>query len=370
MRILFINEVCGYTSTGKICVELAEKYESEGHEVKIAFGRDGYVPEKYKRFAIRIGTKLDVYAHAIYTRLTDKHGLGSRRATKAFLKWADIYNPDMIWLHNIHGYYINYELLFDWIKMHPEKEIKWTLHDCWAFTGHCTHYTYIKCNRWKTECSSCPQKKEYPSSVFVDNSKDNYVRKKGAFSGVNNMTIITPSQWLEKQVQQSFLQEYNIEVIHNEVDRNVFKPTPSDFRVRYGLENKTIILGVANVWNERKGLNDFNQLARKLDRKNYQIVLVGINKKQRKSVSSIILSFDKTKNQQELVEIYSEADVFLNLTFEDTFPTVNLEAEACGTPVITYDAGGAKETIRRADSVVVPAGQLELIVKAIEDLRN
>ena len=199
MRILIINEVCGHTSTGKICTDIAKKYLLEGHEVRIAFGRDGYVPEEFKNCSIRIGNDWTVRNHALYTRITDKHGLLSKKATEQFLRWADTFNPDMLWMHNLHGYYINYEMLFAWIKRREHFKVYWTLHDCWSFTGHCSHYSYINCDLWMQGCHECPQKKEYPASFLIDSSKENYRRKKRAFTGVADLTIITPSYWLEKQ---------------------------------------------------------------------------------------------------------------------------------------------------------------------------
>ncbi len=263
MRVLMINVVCGIRSTGRICTDLAAEMEAEGHEVKIAYGRET-VPEQYQKYAVRIGNNLDVDIHGVKSRLLDKHGLGSKHATKKFLKWADKYDPDLIWLHNIHGYYINYELLFDWIKNRPDMQVRWTLHDCWAFTGHCTHFTVAKCDQWKTGCLHCPEKKRYPASLFLDNSKNNYSRKRNAFTGVKNLSIITPSKWLADLVKQSFLKDYPVEVHYNTIDTSVFKPTPSDFRKRYGLTDKKIVLGVASTWDDRKGLDDFIQLSEML----------------------------------------------------------------------------------------------------------
>ena len=230
MKILLINSVCGIGSTGRICTDLAQEYEAQGHEVKIAYGRDSYVPEKYSKYAVRIGSDLDIRIHGVLSRLFDAHGLGSKSATKKFLKWAEEYKPDLLWLHNIHGYYINYELLFEWIKKHPEMEVKWTLHSCWSFTGHCSHFTFVKCYKWKNHCENCPQKKRYPASLFLDCSKGNFDRKKKAFCGVKNMTLITPSKWLADLVKQSFLKEYPVEVRYNTIDTNVFKPTSGNFR--------------------------------------------------------------------------------------------------------------------------------------------
>ena len=344
MKVLFINSVCGIGSTGRICTDLAQEYEAQGHEVKIAYGRDGNVPEKFIKYAVRIGTDLDVKVHGIKSQLLDKHGLGSIRATEVFLKWAEEYKPDMLWLHNIHGYYINYELLFSWIKKHPEMEVKWTLHDCWAFTGHCSYFTLAKCDKWKAHCEKCPQPKKYPARLLFDNSKQNYDRKRDAFCGVNKMTLITPSKWLSELVKESFLREYPVEVLYNTIDTEVFKPVSSKFREKNGLKDKKIVLGVASPWDERKGLEDFIWLANHLD-DNYRIVLVGLTPEQISSLPTNIIGIQRTNNVQELVELYSAADVFVNPTHEDNYPTTNLEARACGTPVITYNVGGSPESV-------------------------
>lgn len=343
MKVLFINAVCGTGSTGKICAELAEKYEKDGCDVKIAYGRHAYVPEKYQKYAVRIGNDLDVGLHAIKTRLTDKHGLGSQKATREFLKWAERYSPDLLWLHNIHGYYINYEMLFDWIKKHPDMEVKWTLHDCWAFTGHCSHFTFAKCYKWKSVCEKCVQKNRYPSS-FTDDCRDNFFRKKRAFTGVKNMTIITPSKWLADLVKESFLKEYPVDVVYNTINAEIFKPTPGDFREKNDLNDKKIVLGVASTWDDRKGLYDFYKLADMLNGE-YVVVLVGLDDKQLNKLPKNIIGIKRTNGQKELAEIYTAADIFVNPTYEDTYPTVNLEAQACGTPVITYRTGGSPESV-------------------------
>lgn len=355
MKVLLINSVCGIGSTGRICTDLAKKLEADGHEVKIAYGRSAVVPEQYRKFAVRIGSGMDVKVAGVQSRLLDNHGLASKRATKKFLQWADEYNPDLVWLHNLHGYYINYELLFQWIKSRPEMQIKWTLHDCWAFTGHCSHFTIAKCEQWKNHCSYCPQTRLYPACYGIGATSQNFERKREAFTGVKSMTLITPSQWLADLVKQSFLKEYPVEVHRNTIDTNVFKPTPSDFRERYGLVGKKVVLGVANGWGERKGLYDFNKLAAMLDDR-YAIVLVGLSKKQIKGLPENILGIRRTNSPQELAAIYTAADVFFNPTYEDNYPTVNLEAEACGTRVVTYDTGGCGETIHSPESVVIPVG--------------
>lgn len=367
MKILFINSVCGIRSTGRICSNLAQKLEAEGHECKIAYGQIDKIPEISKKYAVRIGDNFSLKVHGVQTRLFDIHGLGSVRTTKKFLSWAEEYDPQLLWLHNLHGYYINYELLFAWIKSRPQMEVKWTLHDSWAFTGHCAYFNKVGCDRWKQGCYNCPQKRKYPASIVMGNYQENFRRKKEAFNGVQNMTLITPSNWLASLVKQSFLGNYPIEVCHNTIDTSVFKPTSSDFRKRYGLENKKIILGVASGWGEHKGFGDFLKLSDILD-ENYHIVLVGLGKKHMKAIKHNMLGIRMTNSTTELAEIYSSADVFFNPTYEDNYPTVNLEAEACGTPVITYNTGGAPETIRNPYSKVVPTGDLRAAYCEFEKL--
>ena len=352
MKVLLINAECGTGSTGKISAAIAEQYESEGNEVKIAYGRKAFVPEQYKRFAVRIGTDNEVKLHALLTRITDKQGLYSKRATREFLKWAEEYNPDILWLHNLHSYFLNYEMLFEWIKTRPDMQVKWTLHDCWPFTGHCAYFDMVKCYRWKSECKDCSQKTAYPASYVFSNCSDNFKRKKQAFTGVRNMTLITPSNWLANLVKQSFLKEYPVEVVYNTIDTDIFKPTSSDFRERYGLENKKIILGVASVWEPRKGLKDFIALSKMLD-ENYKIVLVGLSDKQLKEIPENVIGIKRTNGQKELAEIYSAADVFVNPSREETFGLTTLEAISCGTKVIVYKDTACEEVVNMYGGIVV-----------------
>lgn len=358
MKILFINVLCGTGSHGKIAAAQAEEFASQGHEVKIAYGRDSKFPERLKKFAVRIGSVPDMYGHALLTRLTDRNGFFSRHATKKFLSWADKFDPDFLWLHNIHGYFINIELLFNWIKARPKMKVFWTLHDCWSFTGHCAFFTAVGCEKWKTHCFDCPQKNNYPAS-FIDNSYKNFERKKNLFTGVKDMTLITPSKWLAGLVAQSFLSEYPCEVRYNTINKNIFKPTPSDFRKRFKLGNKKIILGVTNIWEPRKGLGDFIKLSEVLDPEKFAVILVGFKPKEVSSLPEKIIDIPRTNSAEELAEIYTAADVLFNPTYEDNYPTVNLEAEACGTPVITYDTGGSPETVRLKNSRVIKCGDLE-----------
>lgn len=366
MKILMINAVCGIKSTGRICTDLARDLEAQGHEVKIAYGREE-VPEQYMKYAVRIGNTVDVYWHALMTRLFDDRGYWSRIATKRFLKWADEYDPDLLWLHNLHDYFINIEMLFDWIKSRPQMEVKWTQHDCWAFTGHCPHFTISKCEQWKSHCVKCENRTRFPKGTLFNRCKRNFDRKMKAFSGIGKMTLITPSQWLAGLIKQSFLKEYPVQVIHNTIDTSIFKPTDGNFRERYGLEDKKIVLGVASVWSNKKGLNDFIRLSQILD-ESYAIVLVGLSDKQIKALPDRIIGIRRTDSAAELAQIYTTADVFVNPTYEDNYPTVNLESQACGTQCITYNTGGSPESVPAKN--VVDTGDVEGLLKLIVELTD
>lgn len=366
MRILQINSFSGSGgSTGRIVADLYKVFKEDGHECLVGYGRK-ISPEEIK--AIKIGSKIDNYIHAVKTRFFDNHGFSSTKATKEFIAKMKEYNPDVVHLHNIHGYYINIELLFNYLKEN-KKPVIWTLHDCWPFTGHCAYFDYIGCDKWKNHCLDCIQKNSYPSSKLKDNSKLNYLRKKELFTSIDNMTIITPSKWLADIVNESFLKKYSVKVINNGIDLSVFKPTESKFREKYNLEDKFIILGVANTWEKRKGLETFIELSKRLD-DNKVIFLVGLSKKQLNSLPSNIYGISRTNNVRELVQIYTAADILVNPTLEDNFPTVNLEAIACGTPVITYDTGGSPESIDEKCGIIVEKNNLENLLLSINNINK
>lgn len=367
MKILMINEVCGHTSTGKICTDIAVRLEESGHTVKIAYGRDDYVPKQYRRFAFRIGDFWSVRLHALSARFFDNCGFGSKRVTKRFLKWVDEYRPDVIHLHNLHGYYISVPLLFEYIKEHNIRTV-WTLHDCWPLTGHCPGFEYVNCDKWETGCENCPQKRRYPASFFADNSRENYSRKKELFSGVKDMTIVSPSLWLKETVGKSILQEYPCVVINNGIDMRLFCPTDSNLRKEYCLENKTVLLGVASVWDKLKGIEAFFELAGRLS-DDFRIVLIGLTKKQISKAPDNIICIEKTKDIHEMAKWYSAADYFINPTLEDNYPSVNLEAIACGTPVISFPSGGSPES---AEIYGTSTGEksIEKLVEIIESQRR
>lgn len=360
MKYLFINSVAGFGSTGRIAAEQCRKLMKEGHECVLAFGRSQANCDDIP--TVQIGSSLDYKLHGIRCRLLDDHGFGSKAATRKFLNWVEKYDPDVIWLHNIHGYYIHIGLLFDYLRT-SGKQIFWTLHDCWSFTGHCAYFDFAGCDRWKTGCHHCPQKGTYPASILLDNSRGNYETKKRIFTGIPNLTLITPSKWLAELLQESYLREYPVNVVYNTINTEIFRPTPGNFRETHGLENQKIVLGVASVWEERKGLRDFVKLAGMLPEE-YKIVLVGVTEETAKGLPTQILALPRTNSAGQLAEVYSAADVFVNPTYEDNYPTVNLEARACGTRVVCYATGGCAETLGPEDTLV-PKGDVQALCEAI-----
>lgn len=365
MKIVLINTVCATGSTGKIAASLYQLAEASDMTPYFAYGRNT-APDFMRSY--KIGNPLDFCSHVMVNFMRGKSGFGSKISTKKFLSWLDKINPDILHLHNLHGFFIHVGYLFDYIKAH-NIAIVWTLHDCWGFTGQCAHFDFAKCEKWMIECEHCPIfRSNYPYSLFKDNSRQNYFSKREAFTHVDNLIITTPSNWLAEKVRQSFLKEYPIKVIPNGINLNVFRPYPCN----RGKKNK-IILGVANVWDQRKGLDTFVQLSNMFD-KTYQIMLVGLTSAQKKHIErktkGTIITMGRTRNQNELASIYSNAYVFLNPTLEDNFPTTNLEALACGTPVITYNTGGSPECITSNCGLIVEKGNITALYNAVLSLEQ
>jgi len=364
LKILLINSVCGIGSTGRICTDIYQALEKEGHKCTIAYSRGN--PKGFD--TIKIGNKWDVRFHALRSRITDRQGFYSKQATKKFVKVIKERQFDIIHLHNIHGYYLNLKILFEALK-NLEAKVVWTFHDCWPFTGHCPHFEFVGCNKWLEKCYKCPQKSRYPKSIFLDNSTRNYLEKKRLFTSLTNITIITPSKWLEGLVRKSFFKEYPIYTINNGINLDIFKKRNSDLRIKEKLGDKFIVLGVTGVWDERKGLNVFIELSKLLD-ESYKIILVGLTEQQKKHLPNNIIGIIRTENIERLAEIYSASDVFLNPTFEDTFPTTNLEALACGTPVVTFNSGGSPEIINSQCGMIVDVKNAETLKEILENLKN
>ena len=363
MRVLQINTGVNSGSTGRIAEDIGRLLIEQGHESYIAYGR-GSRPSASK--LIKIGSDLDVYMHGIRTMLTDRHGFGSKAATMALASEIDALQPDVICLHNIHGYYLNIEVLFNYLSQRDIPVI-WTLHDCWSFTGHCTYFDDINCTKWQTGCGHCPKLRKYPASYVSDSSNINYLDKNRLFNSVNTLGIVVPSTWLGGLVKQSFLSRWPVHVIHNGVDVNVFKPSSSDLKVRLGLEGKKVVMGCASIWDKRKGLDDLLQLKELLP-SDFAVVAVGLSEKQQKGLPAGVIGITRTESVQELVEYYNMASVFVNPTYQDNFPTTNIEALACGTPVVTYHTGGSPEAVDAQTGVVVPKGDLKAMVSAIMEV--
>lgn len=371
-RVLLVNTVVGTGSVGRLTEGLYHALTANGYECLVAYGRDTH-PEDINGY--RIGQDLDVYIHGGLSRLSDRHGFYSTRATKDFINVIEEFNPDIIHLHNVHGYYLNIRVLFEYLK---QKDIRiiWTLHDCWTFTGHCSHFEYIGCMKWTTGCFACEQLSEYPKSMGKDNSKKNYEDKKRLFTGFSDMTLVTPSNWLKGRVEQSYMGEYHTIVVPTGIDLSAFHPVEEKreednliFRLRnsLNLRNKNVLLGVANPWRERKGLMQFVNLSKMINER-CVIVLLGLNDEQLSSLPESIIGIGHTDSVEELAALYSMADIYINLTLEDTFPTTNIEALSCGTPVITYRSGGSAESIDETCGIAVEKNSVQGVVAAIDTI--
>lgn len=358
MKIVQINTTCGAGSTGKICVAVSELLTQSGVENHILYTSGHSEHPAGKKYMSAPEVKLQ----ALKSRVLGNYGFQSKQATRRLLEELDRIAPDIVHLHNLHGHNVHLGDLLTYLKT---KKIKvfWTFHDCWAFTGYCPHYDMIGCARWQTGCGQCPQRNRF--SWFFDRSYALYEKKKQLLTGLD-LTIITPSEWLAEQVKQSFLQDCPVQVIRNGINLSVFQPEKSDFREKYGIaEDKLILLGVAFDWGQRKGLDVFLHLAQKLDPDKFQIVLVGTDDSVDKQLPSNIISIHRTANQAELVEIYTAADLLVNPTREDTFPTVNMESLACGTPVLTFRTGGSPEMLDEQTGRVVECDDEEALYQAL-----
>lgn len=356
MRIVQINTTCGVGSTGKICVGISQVLSAESIENYVIYSArsNGY------GLGIGCSTKKYISFQSLKSRIFGNYGFNSKRATGKIINELERIKPDIVHLHNIHGHDCDLEMLFTYFKERKTKLI-WTFHDCWAFTGYCSHFVMMKCNKWISGCNDCVQMNSF--SFFFDRSSYLYEKKKQLFTGLD-LTIVTPSQWLADLVKQSFLKDYPVKVINNGIDLSIFKPSESEFRKKYALENKKVILGVSFGWNSRKGIDVFVDLAGRLPDE-YIIVLVGTDAKVDKKLPENIISIHRTQNQRELAEIYSASDVFVNPTREENYPTVNMESIACGTPVITFRTGGSPEILDENCGSVVDCDDVDALEREI-----
>lgn len=366
-KLLQINPVLRVnTSTGRIMQEVGELAMQNGWESHIAYsyGRDGV--KSCRSQLVTVGNKWSVVWHGVVTRLWDRHGLSSDRATRQLVSRIKELRPDVIHIHNIHGYFLNYRILFDYLSR-CDIPIVWTIHDCWLYTGHCYYYSFAGCDKWRTGCENCFQKDKFPTSWWSDRSRQNYADKKKAFTSMpkERLTIVPVSEWIKSEMQHSFLTGYNFRVIHNGINTEVFNLfDTTDIKSKYNLNGKHILLGVASIWSREKGLYDFIELS-KLLREDEAIVLVGIKPKESRLLPRNIMGIARTDNIHQLAELYSAADVFINPTWQDNYPTVNLEAIACGTPVVTYRTGGSVEAVNENTGFIVEQGDIKGIMKAV-----
>lgn len=356
MKIFEINSG-NYGSTGNIMLNIAETARLSGHSVKVAYRQSRSVTANEKEEEIQIGNSFYGLTHRIIGEYLGLEGFGSIISTSKLIKEIKNFNPDIIHLHILHGWYLNLPLLFSFLAKY-NKKVVWTMHDCWAFTGHCPHFEYVKCNKWQTGCRDCPQYREYPYSR-IDTSKVLYKFKKKYFTSIKDLTIVTPSQWLADLIEKSYLQNAKIQVINNGIDLNVFKPVESNFIELNNInKNDNLILGVAFEWTDKKGIDIFKKLSNDLS-DNYKIVLIGTTEETEKDLPRKIIKIRRTSSKDELASIYSSADLFVNPTREETFPTVNMEALACGTPVLTFKTGGSPEIIDKKCGSVVECDDYE-----------
>mgnify|MGYP000958309142 FL=1 len=344
MKIIQINSTCGVGSTGKICLSISKLLNEQSIENYIFYTLASSTYPQGRKYSSELYIKIQ----ALKSRVFGNYGFNSTLATKKLISNLNEIKPDVVHIHNIHSHDLNLSLLFNYLKELHIRVI-WTFHDCWAFTGYCTHFTMEKCDRWKTCCHNCPQRRQF--SWFFDRSQQNFEMKKALFTGLD-LTIVSPSQWLANLIKESFLKDYPVIVINNGIDLNIFKPTESNFREGYGLKGKYIVLGIAFGWGRGKGLDVFIDLAQRLNDR-FQIVLVGTDGKIDRQLPNNIISIHRTQDQYELAKIYTAADVLANPTREENYPTVNMEAIACGTPVVTFRTGGSPETIKHCCGSIV-----------------
>ena len=359
-RLYQINITANWGSHGRIAEEIGQLVMQNGWESYIAYGRWANLSKSH---LIKIGSMWDERWHGVQSRLLDNHGLASKKATKQLINSIKEIKPDIIHLHNIHGYYLNYPLLFEFLS-HTEIPVVWTLHDCWTMTGHCSHFMISGCEKWKTECYDCCELKEYPTAWWRDNSRNNYKQKKYWFNLIPDMTIVPVCEWLSGVVSESFLKGNNKQRIYNGIDISIFRPQTEN-NVRDVRNKKYHVIAVASKWTDRKGLSDILKI-REVLCDDYQITIVGLTEKQCKKLSYNINCIVRTNSVKELAELYSTADVFINPTYEDNFPTTNIEALACGTPVVTYRTGGSPEAIDEQTGLVVEVGDIYGLVDGIK----
>lgn len=352
---------CG--APGKISEQIGLLARDSGWDVYMAHGIRHSNQSQLK--TMPMATSAEEKVHALYSMLLDSHGLGPSIKTRKLVEWIHKQQPDVIHMHNLHGYFLNYKTLFEYL-MTVDIPIVWTFHDLWPITGHCAYFDFNNCDKWKYGCSNCKFHNEYPSS-FIDLSKRNYQLKKRLFTGVKNMTLVPVSDWVGDVLSQSFLNKYPVHRIYNGVDIRIFSPCDTDLRARMNMEGKHILLGVASPWGERKGFRDYIKLRRVLS-DDFVIIMVGLTSRQISTLPSGIIGIGRTQSQTELAEYYNLADITLNLSYQETFGMTTVEGMSCGTPGIVYDRTASPELVTPETGIVVEAGNIEQLATAVIDM--
>ena len=363
-RLVEINVSLNWGSTGRIAEQIGACAEKQGWDVYIVHGARYINKSAFKH--IQVSTRIEEFIHWLYSFLWDAQGLGSFFATKRLIRRLKKVSPTLVHCHNIHGCYINYPILFSYLKEN-NIPVVWTFHDCWPFTGHCAYYIEANCEKWKSHCKQCPATKSFPNSI-CDKSSRNFDKKKNVYGLFDNLTIVPVTNWLAEEVKQSFLSQATIKSIHNGIDVSVFSFIESDIRQKYNITAKYVLLSVATGFDERKGLEDYNKLSDILSEE-FQIILVGgLERGCNVKLSDKILLLPKTKDQKELACFYSCSDLLLSLSYAETFGLTMVEAMACGTPVVVYDNTAQSEVVSDETGIKVQTGNVHKVAEAIIEI--
>ncbi len=364
MKVLQINAVYGQGSTGVIVKDIDEALQENGYKSFVAYANCNTIPNN----GFKIGNKIDHKVHGMLTRTLGKQAYSSVLSTNKLLRYIDIINPDVIHLHNLHSNYINLNMLLKYIIKNDIKTVI-TLHDCWFFTGKCFHYIADQCTKWQTECNTCPRLKKDVPSWFFDQTSKVFNDKKRYFELISDLVVVGVSNWISNEAKKSFFKDKEIATIHNGVDTVIFKPMESNFRKKNNIEDKFVILGMANKWLLPNNNPSLKYISNNLG-ENYVLVLVGCSEAEKHNLPANVIGLGYVNNKEELARIYSMADVFVNTTWEDSFPTVNIESISCGTPVITFDSCGSPEAIDKDTGLIVPQGNYKQLWKAIMEIKQ
>lgn len=366
MKILFIDVNCKISSTGKIVYDLFTECRKEGHEAAICYGRGTKIDEQN---ILKFGLDIETYFHAFMTRLTGLTGCYSFFSTRRLLKFMEEFKPDVVHIHELHAYFVNLFPVTDYLKKKNIKTV-WTFHCEFMYTGKCG-YAY-ECEKWKTECGRCPKLRDYPSSMIFDFTKRMYRDKQKLFKDFNNLTIVSPSQWLADRIKQSFLSDKRINVIHNGIDiRNVFYPRQFDhLKVKHNIKDEKIVLAVApDLMSERKGGRHILDLAKRMKNENVKFILIGVEDLD-KNFNDNVIALERIGNQQELAEYYSMANVFIICSLKETFSQTCAESLCCGTPVVGFESGAPETVFDKLYATFVPYCDLDSLQEAAQNILN